>query len=61
MGQLRDEHPDTPGRGRVSGLFNSNESETWCSRTTKAAEVSKSSIGSRRRERLIREEIIGHR
>jgi hypothetical protein len=58
---LRDEHPDTPGRGRVSGPFTNNGRETSCSGTKKAAEVSKSSVGSRRRERLIREEIIGHR
>ena len=58
---LRDEHPDTPGRDRVSGPFSNHERETSCSRTRKAGEVSKSSVGSRRRERLIREEIIGHR
>lgn len=61
LGRLRDKHPDTPGRDRVSGPFNIDERETSCSRTTKTVEVSKSSIGSRRRERLIREEIIGHR
>jgi hypothetical protein len=60
-GQLRDNHPDTPGRDRVSEPFNNDERETSYSRTTKTAEVSKSSVGSRRRERLIREEIIGHR
>jgi len=59
--QLRDEHPDTPGRDRLSGPFNNNVRETSSSRTKKVAEVSKSSVGSRRRERLIREEIIGHR
>ena len=58
---LRDEHPDTPGRDRVSGPFNNNGRETSCRRAKKIAEVSKSSVGSRRRERLIREEIIGHR
>jgi hypothetical protein len=58
---VRDEHPETPGRGRVSGPFNNNGRETSCSRAKKIAEVSKSSVGSRRRERLIREEIIGHR
>jgi len=60
-GQLRDKHPDTPGRDRVSGPFNNDKRKTSCSRTTKTAEVSKSSVGSRRREHLIREEIIGHR
>jgi len=60
-GQLRDNHPDTPGRDLVSGPFNNDERETSCSRATKIAEVSKSSVGSRRSERLIREEIIGQR
>jgi hypothetical protein len=60
-GPLRDEHPDTPGRDRVSGPFTNNERETSCSRTREIAEVSKNTVGSRRRERLIREEIIGHR
>jgi hypothetical protein len=59
--QFRDEHPGTPGRDRVTGLFNDRLSETWCRPTKKAAQVSKSSVGSRRMERLIREEIIGHR
>jgi hypothetical protein len=58
-GQLRDEHPDTPGRDRVSGPFTNNERETSCSRTREIAEVSKNTVGSRRRERLIREEITG--
>lgn len=58
---LRDGHPDTPGRDRVSGPFNNNGRETSCHRAKKIPEVSKSSVGSRRRERLIREEIIGHR
>jgi len=61
LGELRDEHPDTPGRDRVSGPFNNNVRETSCSRAKKIAEVSKSSVESRRMERLIREEIIGHR
>jgi len=59
--ELRDEHPDTPGRDRVSGPFSNDERETSCSRTRKAGEVSKSSVGSRRRDGLIREEIIGRR
>jgi hypothetical protein len=57
--QLRDEHPDTPGHDRVSGPFTNNERETSCSRTREIAEVSKNTVGSKRRERLIREEITG--
>jgi hypothetical protein len=59
--QLRDEHSGTPGRDRVTGPFTNKESETSCGRTKKVAEVSKSSVGSRRRDGLIREEIIGRR
>jgi len=59
--EVRDEHPGTPGRDRVTGPFNDSERETSSSPTKKVAEVSKNSVGSRRMERLIREEIIGHR
>ena len=59
--QLRDEHPRTPGRDRVTGPFNNNVRKTSSSRTKKVAEASKSSVGSRRRGRLIREEVIGRR
>jgi hypothetical protein len=59
--EVRDEHPGTPGRDRVTGPFNDRERETSNSPTKKVAEVSKSSVGSRWRERLIREKIIGHR
>jgi len=59
--EIRDEHPGTPGRDRVTGPFNDSERETSSSPTKKVAEVSKNSVGSRRMERLIREEIIGHR
>ena len=41
LGELRDEHPDTPGRDRVYGPFNNNVRETSCSRAKKIAEVSK--------------------
>lgn len=43
----------------MSGPFTNNERETSCSRTREIAEVSKNTVGSRRRERLIREEITG--
>jgi hypothetical protein len=59
--EFRDEHPDTPGRDRVSGPCNNDERETSCSRTKKVAEVSKRSVGSRQRDGLIREEVIGRR
>jgi hypothetical protein len=59
--ELRNEHPGTPGHDRVTEPFNNKERETSCRRTTKIAEVSKRSVGGSRGERLIREEIIGHR
>jgi hypothetical protein len=43
----------------VSEPFTNNERETSCSQTSEIAEVSKNTVGSRRRERLIREEITG--
>jgi hypothetical protein len=57
--EVRDEHPSTPGRDRVTGPLNDSERETSNSPTKKVAEVSKNSVGSRRVEGLIREEIIG--
>jgi hypothetical protein len=39
--ELRDEHPDTPGRDRVAGPFNSTVREASCNRPKKVAEVSK--------------------
>ena len=58
--KIRDEHPGTPGRDRVTGPFNDSERETSNNATKKVAEVSKNSVRSRRMEGLIREEIIGH-
>jgi hypothetical protein len=54
-------HPGAPRHNRVSGIFSSKTRETSCNREQKTAEVSGKSVGSRRRERLIREKIIGHR
>lgn len=57
--ELRGKHPGTPEHDRVTGLIMSEVRETLCSRPKKIAEVSKRSVMGRRRERLIREEIIG--
>ena len=57
--EVRDECPGTPGRERVTGPFNNSERETWSNSNKKVAKVSKNSVGSRRMEGLIREEIIG--
>jgi hypothetical protein len=59
--EVRDEHPGTPGRDRVTGPFSNSERETPSSPTKKVAAVSENSVGSRRMQRLIRKEIIGHR
>jgi hypothetical protein len=59
--KFRDELAGTPGRNRGTGLWSNKTCETNCNRGQKSAEVSGHSAGNRRRERLIREEIIGHR
>ncbi len=58
--RLRDKHPGTPGRNRVAGLINNKLFETACGGRRSGALVSGISARRRRRERLIREKIIGH-
>ena len=59
--KFRDELSGTPGRYRGTGLCRYKIGEANNFRGQKNAEVSGHSAGSRRRERLLREEIIGHR
>ncbi len=59
--KFRNELSGTPGRHRGTGLCSYKFGKANNFRGQKKAEVSGHSAGSRRRERLLREEIIGHR
>jgi hypothetical protein len=54
------EHPGTRGRDPVTGTFTNVMPGRSYSQKQKRAEALKKSARSRRREHLIREEIIGH-